>query len=967
MKNNIFIRKKKTMLLLIVIFLCFPLFVKAETTQFEVCISSNTYTIIYDSSVATEVSKEKIDQTAINNGHVKYPSDSISESEKLKYKFTSIGPLRVSCSTDDEGNISQCPTKSQQQKYIINDGKDNIAKNYMIDADSNISYTFNESNGTFDYEIKDKYNGDLYIRYVSDFNNINSDEKNASDLSGQMISASNGKFVLRNVPAGQTVYIEFYLKKSGDCSGSFLTYIYINTPYTDGILIRNPAINNKRNYGCDKVDKYKNGRDGNPQFNSNPSFGKYVENYIWECYQSEIYYSQKKDITKEIIQEKLTEVKAILSKAIASGDSTIESDTFSNNGSFIGGTYKEHCTEPLNLEGTIYSKQGTYWTMTCYAKYSAVGDTPKLVKAGEGFSYESKFTINRECTITWNNKTVKKKDKCRYTTTQNCTWNTKSGQGSDPSNCGPNDNFDDCIIDCDNGKYTQECINKCYSTVYGNDRNLTELDKFSYSPEKGNTKFVATIESNESISLYNQPLTGSCTTNLGNAGGYFNYKGHSWCVSKYCNTNAAAGSTATITTKCDNCPGCSDDPETEYQNAIKKVKTELEGLQRLAEEKIQVGNYNANIIDSYLLTKRNYAYVFKTNVAEDYFPVVRESYQLNKTTTRGSSTVTIGSEGDKVTFSSTTNAGATIKISLPDSYVQKVTSTVAYSGTKNKYNVDAYNNRFTKVERFSALNYYPRNNKYYTNVWSGNINVNVGDKVTLLGLNEGSTRNIKISSNRVGNFADFGGFSSDILCYYGVYNNFYCKDPKDCPNDPDDPDKPDNPDPTGIQWIFRPINLEDVFPNDRNPRWNWTGTLNNGESTGAAKYSKENVLKYDIDPINLTKDIESKGNSIYNDSSEIDYEFVLTRENLNHIRAYNKSVSDYNGDGKRNYGDFNMSCYKDAKGKEVCTSRFLDNVNDNSSMGDNYYITYNVGDFTIGNRKNIAGCNNAKNGSQCDD
>ncbi len=32
---------------------------------------------------------------------------------------------------------------------------------------------------------------------------------------------------------------------------------------------------------------------------------------------------------------------------------------------------------------------------------------------------------------------------------------------------GPNEDFDACVATCDNGKYTQNCINKCYKKVYG--------------------------------------------------------------------------------------------------------------------------------------------------------------------------------------------------------------------------------------------------------------------------------------------------------------------------------------------------------------------------------------------------------------------------------------------------------------------------------------------------------------------
>ena len=211
--------------------------------------------------------------------------------------------------------------------------------------------------------------------------------------------------------------------------------------------------------------------------------------------------------------------------------------------------------------------------------------------------------------------------------------------------------------------------------------------------------------------------------------------------------------------------------------------------------------------------------------------------------------------------------------------------------------------------------------------------------------------NIKVISSDVGD----GGFGSNILCYYGVYNSYYCDNKDDCPV----PECKENcPDPTGIQYIYRVIDLTDVFPNDRNPRWNWTSS--------AARKASETRIGYNIDPIAKTKDIESKGESIYTDQSETDYEFYLTKENIRNIRDYNKHVKDYNNDGSNNYLDYNMSCYIDTKGRQICISKFLDNINGNSGSEEpSNYVTYGS-QFTRDMRVEIAKCNDATGGgSRC--
>ena len=112
-----------------------------------------------------------------------------------------------------------------------------------------------------------------------------------------------------------------------------------------------------------------------------------------------------------------------------------------------------------------------------------------------------------------------------------------------------------------------------------------------------------------------------------------------------------------------------------------------------------------------------------------------------------------------------------------------------------------------------------------------------------------------------------------------------------------------------MKYYYREIYLEKekngiygVFPNGRKPRWNWTGTVNaNGTVTGAASNKDPSYI---VDPEKLIQDIEDKGDSIYTNSSEYDYEFVMTRKIISQIRKYNKQTK--NG-RKVNYLDFSLA------------------------------------------------------------
>lgn len=176
----------------------------------------------------------------------------------------------------------------------------------------------------------------------------------------------------------------------------------------------------------------------------------------------------------------------------------------------------------------------------------------------------------------------------------------------------------------------------------------------------------------------------------------------------------------------------------------------------------------------------------------------------------------------------------------------------------------------------------------------------------------------------------------------------------------------------GNEIIFRPIDLTNVFPGDdvqensgdgrgRAPRYNWTGTVleitnPNSSTTGAAlNLNNSYYLSETVDPEKLTAYIQKQGYKIYDDAQKDEnygeYIFRLTPATIRKVRDYNKSVNDYNGDGRdKTYLDFNLNdCtrYGNAESKtqnrNVCTSIFLNN-----------YI-----DFKSSTRRTgIKGCNN---------
>ena len=58
-----------------------------------------------------------------------------------------------------------------------------------------------------------------------------------------------------------------------------------------------------------------------------------------------------------------------------------------------------------------------------------------------------------------------------------CVHHKKKGKDVTKNRAGPNDEFDSCVEECDGGKYTLKCSEKCYKKVYAN----TNQDMLNYS------------------------------------------------------------------------------------------------------------------------------------------------------------------------------------------------------------------------------------------------------------------------------------------------------------------------------------------------------------------------------------------------------------------------------------------------------------------------------------------------------
>lgn len=885
--------KYKILLLLVVSFLI-PNVVQAKTVQSKMCCGTNgLYSIMYDDAINTNVNLSSINCDNVLDGHLTYP-DGV---ENVKYKFNA-SKVAGQC-INNNGTPVSCPKDTNTLNKIKNTYiKDNA------ELTNNIQVTFNGS-GRFNIKIKDVYNGAYKVRYTSGDSNRNVNLNNASSY-GDFLQNSGGYFYLSNIDPNQSVGLEFYQANKGDgCDGAFIGGIAFFTPDLTTVKIANPALTDST-YGCGELKKWVPENLTSKNYDST-NFNNLKKDVVSKCYDKEISYTELSGL-----------------------HNTIASDINSFKSLFrdvqvlkAGGGNK--CTNSHHLDTKVTSWAGGYWAYSCTENYEATGDAPKLVKAGDGFSYESTFKVTRQCTKRKIN--VEKHYTPQYCPVPiycercgcDCTWTGASGTVYSGNEAGPNDTFDKCVKQCDGGKYTQSCINSCYKSTYNKDRKFSMLGGISIENKNKKVQFVA------DYSAQNAAAGGLVTTSSG-------YTSHNLPGVVYTmKVNGGATCSCTESYWCQGGHGsctfhtwlevCGVD--TAYCGVVEsRTHAEEEFVDAAIDEAINIdtSKFSMTIVDNYL---NNGTYT------TTYTTATQPALNVNVVTA--------------------TSTEAVVKVSLPLSYINKITGMATYKSDASASTGYRMNSGKALLEAVAfgnsqndLANYYftPGERKYYTNINSKNLNVGF-DSNGNASLRD-DKYNIIVSSGTNGNGAmGWAGFGSTIDCYYGVYNKFY--DDKDAPCDPTR-EICDG----GIQYIFRPIELSDVFPNGRDPRFNWDiGAKNRGNE----------IYKTIVDPIEYTKTIQSKQDNIYNvNSGEIDYEFILTPKNIAAIKSYNKSVSDFNKDGDKNYLDYDMSCYK-KNNKEICTSKFLDNTD---------ILTYGSG-YSVDTRKSIAGCNNAKgNGTACD-
>lgn len=134
---------------------------------------------------------------------------------------------------------------------------------------------------------------------------------------------------------------------------------------------------------------------------------------------------------------------------------------------------------------TTADKKVNVCKTTCREELVTTYGPPKAVIAGQCFTYEVEIQSTVRCIASDINfadfPDINDYVPCEYKAV--CRKANGNVIGKFFDQAGPEEDFDECVRTCDNGKYTQSCINSCYNNIYtkSNDAKKNSKKKVSSS------------------------------------------------------------------------------------------------------------------------------------------------------------------------------------------------------------------------------------------------------------------------------------------------------------------------------------------------------------------------------------------------------------------------------------------------------------------------------------------------------
>ena len=778
---------------------------------------------------------------------------------------------------------------------------------------------------------------------------------------------ANGSTINLTVSEGGKVY--FYLAEdmSGTCTaaaGSEVGSISINN---EG-LINNPlyndsiCVNYRNRWGDNSV----------------------MQNAVPYCYQAQTYSEYSREEVQGWIDtaESLYESVGSSSDEITIDSSYQEVDDVKNTDTLVCDAFSTSNYETMHKYYHVDTENdGNGCEVTCKEEIEVNFSDPVATQAGLCFQYLIEIKSKVVCDASYTAAPPTRKQVCYPTPV------CYSGRATFDAG-GPNEDFDACVLECDGGKYSQSCIDRCYSEVYENSNSSKKTTKTSDSNTitKDDVKAFSGLYLPSDSFYEMRKLANSCP-GTGDAVALYNYmqsnpsghySGGTW-ISDYGSGVCSLGpyyfrsleqTRKTIAMMngsfsysgvhggydsdgngilrenygnghCDehcewrgSCGSNTALTEGQAQAEYEKAVEEYLAAKQACEQKAATCT---NETTDYKIVVDN---VDKDNETDDDSEEFSSSQKLNGDTVTGDFPsmviLTDGScedgEDDPWHYHNI--------ITFPGTWVNNKTGQTVHSMEPGHEDFYTYIGN----EYCTKLNSVPVNTAWYD--WKVNQNGNS----SALTDDEKSQIESSLEMNIHGSIDNYGyfGWNFDIECFYAIGSP-----EEECSTD--DPNFPNCDDDNGgdgstsgetpvNDYQFRSISLDNLFPTtesgetSRQAGYNWTCEATNLENTD-----------YLIQPVTTMNEIQSLGDSIYESDEYLDYHIVLTPESMNKVRAYNNSMEDkggYAGPTSDNSSEVLTAGNDKTAGITVYRSYLLHRVLDSSELL----------------KSGVIGCNNEDNG-----
>lgn len=598
---------------------------------------------------------------------------------------------------------------------------------------------------------------------------------------------------------------------------------------------------------------------------------------------------------------------------------------------------------------------------TCEEAVKVEYGPPVASKAGLCFEYQVKVTSYVTCKSTFS------ADKPDHPTTY-CNPGVRcvspSGTVRGKPQAGPNSDYETCIYGCDGGQYTQECSVKCYNEVYAttDDNKIKLAVNYEDAQVQKLAKSTSTSRTTSGYSLE------QCKTDNANAYGCYYYDNGTIRWSRNSNiTYNSCDITSAGRWYIDTGYGKNDLCQTTSSRNYSYI-IDGDGFRRadygwsLCQDKC---SWQSDCGTEMYLNPGTISKDYKANEAE--YENARAACAGAATCTTSTATFTIAIKYD--TLNEETGVTTVNKVYFPYSQTKKnpkedskeydsiPKATLNANGTVTNdsiildkagcYNNKEAENRYMTEWSFPGTyihnktgeitfkvpddtsGWYYENNKFCMPLNAESVNTKWWEWAKLgnhcytdaeiqaeLAGKAGTSNgyNIEAITNKFGYF----NWNFNIGCFYAIRNEICEINNNKCCNTPIPPCTDCPPEKTGVNYMVRTIDREDMFPNAPIAGVVSTDTRETGFNwTDAAKVTDFKNSAYKVDPLALIAEIESTSTELYNkDSKYLDYQFYLTPTTLRQIRKYNDNYD---------YGEW-MGVTKEINGINAYVSNLWNSV-----------------------------------------